>query len=553
MNELHVIPRLPGKELFHGIDPSHPYDAPIWGLSEDIEVDHITYSLYVPSRQFVWQPAVIVLLPNGSKSTAFAFSAIGREWIDASEKHKFSVAFLEAPGGSWNTDGKGERDDVATVATMYAHIRDTSLNCRLPFSADKSSVFLVGYGEGASMALAAGAGETSLFPAVAAIDSSGSSAEYLAALDSSRCYPFPGDGLTQKEEAGVKNASLPMPLFIAGGNDGIAFDFYAKKNLCAGWPPRRIMKRTEGKINPATLWTSFLSRYTRPVGRPGGHLLETLNFSSARWHETVETFEGKERRYITYVPSEYCRKVPVPLVMVLHGYTASMYAIASESRWSDLAERFGFIVVFPQAYPNILLRKKRQAAGEAKLPLPTWNSPNIYELAEGSTDDRAFLHHVVEETESNYAIDLSRLYCTGHSNGCAMILDLISYDPDLFAAVAPVGYPVPGTAENVHGRIPVWTLSGQWDILGMETVPGSPISPCIEYWTEFLDISHSVPEHEAKDIYVSTTWRDNKGVPLFRFTGISGTSHAYWAEESRIIWEDWFSHFKRDGGKIVYA
>ena len=49
---------------------------------------------------------------------------------------------------------------------------------------------------------------------------------------------------------------------------------------------------------------------------------------------------------MVYVPSTYTGSKKVPLVLVMHGYTASMYAIAEESRWYDVAEQNGFIVVF---------------------------------------------------------------------------------------------------------------------------------------------------------------------------------------------------------------
>ena len=51
---------------------------------------------------------------------------------------------------------------------------------------------------------------------------------------------------------------------------------------------------------------------------------------------------------MVYVPSTYTGSKKVPLVLVMHGYTASMYAIAEESRWYDVAEQNGFIVVFAQ-------------------------------------------------------------------------------------------------------------------------------------------------------------------------------------------------------------
>lgn len=63
----------------------------------------------------------------------------------------------------------------------------------------------------------------------------------------------------------------------------------------------------------------------------------------------------------------------MPLVLVMHGYTASMYAIAEESRWYEVAEQNGFIVVFAQGLvrPADLMGNIPTAMWLAG-PLPHW-------------------------------------------------------------------------------------------------------------------------------------------------------------------------------------
>ena len=64
----------------------------------------------------------------------------------------------------------------------------------------------------------------------------------------------------------------------------------------------------------------------------------------------------------------------MPLVLVMHGYTASMYAIAEESRWYDVAEENGFIVVFAQGLV-------RPADAMGNIPTAMWLAGQFSALA----------------------------------------------------------------------------------------------------------------------------------------------------------------------------
>src|SRR5215831_10493545 len=56
---------------------------------------------------------------------------------------------------------------------------------------------------------------------------------------------------------------------------------------------------------------------------------------------------GITRRYLLYVPKTYNRSKPTALVISLHpGATWAAFEM-NTSRWNDLAEQYGFIVVYP--------------------------------------------------------------------------------------------------------------------------------------------------------------------------------------------------------------
>ncbi|PKO14322.1 MAG: hypothetical protein CVU39_14895 [Chloroflexi bacterium HGW-Chloroflexi-10] len=56
---------------------------------------------------------------------------------------------------------------------------------------------------------------------------------------------------------------------------------------------------------------------------------------------------GEMRKYLLYVPQSYDPAVPTPLIISVHGYAEWPAHQAQISRWNDLADEYGFIVVYP--------------------------------------------------------------------------------------------------------------------------------------------------------------------------------------------------------------
>ncbi|MBA3073867.1 MAG: hypothetical protein FP831_09745 [Anaerolineae bacterium] len=64
------------------------------------------------------------------------------------------------------------------------------------------------------------------------------------------------------------------------------------------------------------------------------------------------TSSGEYRSYQLYVPNSYNPKRPAPLVISLHGYSSKPSDMIYSSRWNDLADEEGLIVVYPLGYGN---------------------------------------------------------------------------------------------------------------------------------------------------------------------------------------------------------
>ncbi len=111
---------------------------------------------------------------------------------------------------------------------------------------------------------------------------------------------------------------------------------------------------------------------------------------------------------------------PLPLVMMLHGGTQDGADFAAATRLDGFADRFGFVVVYPE-----------QITSANPMRYWNWFSPNDQRLGTG---EPAILVDIVERIATAYPIDRSRIYVAGFSAGAAMAAVLAATYPDVFAA-----------------------------------------------------------------------------------------------------------------------
>ena len=131
---------------------------------------------------------------------------------------------------------------------------------------------------------------------------------------------------------------------------------------------------------------------------------------------------GIDRAFHLYVPPSYDRSTPAPLVISMHG--AGMRAVAHmhTSQWNRVADRHGFIVVYPSAIKG--------------------RGPLVWEFGDdrGATlIDVRFIADLIDHVAGAYNIDRTRIYANGLSNGGGMSFALSCTMSDRIAAVGLVG------------------------------------------------------------------------------------------------------------------
>lgn len=140
---------------------------------------------------------------------------------------------------------------------------------------------------------------------------------------------------------------------------------------------------------------------------------------------------GRMRTWIAYIPAK--QAAHPALVIALHGSmgTGEQAREVFGYDFDMLADRQGFIVVYPQGYEG------------------HWNDCKVkgpYAAKRENIDDVGFLHALVDRLASDHHIDPAHIYVTGISNGGSMSLCLAFRTPEFARAYAAVVASVPTPA-----------------------------------------------------------------------------------------------------------
>ena len=121
--------------------------------------------------------------------------------------------------------------------------------------------------------------------------------------------------------------------------------------------------------------------------------------------EVPSSIGPEDRPATVRVPGDYDPAGSYPLVVLLHGYTASGSVQEAYFGLRTAVNRLDFISVLPDGLVDSLGNRY-------------WNATDACCNVDGSrVDDVAYLTGLIDEAIDTYAIDPARVYLLGHSNG----------------------------------------------------------------------------------------------------------------------------------------
>jgi polyhydroxybutyrate depolymerase len=138
---------------------------------------------------------------------------------------------------------------------------------------------------------------------------------------------------------------------------------------------------------------------------------------------TTDFEAGGPRPVTVHVPSTYDPDIPTPLLILLHGYTASGALQNTYFGLAAVAEERGILYAYPDGTVDSM--------GDQ-----FWNATDTCCDFYGSgVDDVGYLLGLVDEIEAKVNVDPKRIYFAGHSNGGFMSYRLACEASDRIAAV----------------------------------------------------------------------------------------------------------------------
>jgi polyhydroxybutyrate depolymerase len=186
----------------------------------------------------------------------------------------------------------------------------------------------------------------------------------------------------------------------------------------------------------------------------------------------------EKRRYLVYTPPAYDSQPQkaFPVVFNFHGGGMTMAEQMLYTQMNHAADRHQFIVVYPLGIKN------------------DWNVGFGMSYLEGS-DDIGFTEALLAKLKQDYRVDGQRVYATGLSRGGFFTLRIAAELPQLFAAVASVGGPMPEPVVQHHAKpakVGVLLIHGTADkVVAYDGKPGGYLSAqdSYAYWLKRNDIS----------------------------------------------------------------
>lgn len=585
------------------LDMQHPIDnmnKGAWMQMADLGETLFPLYYYAPETSKICEKAIFIVLDSGVKAEDFLNES---GWLELADKKNVSLVLVENQEG-WATDAQA----VEKVARAFAICKT-----RRYYDFSWDIIDLVGYGEGATVAMKYNMSAPDGFAAVLLFGGEAMTEAYMNEMRS-----------TPSEDEGKMLSQIPCPVwrFVDEMTPALkaeveywkqannnADTVYASQYADYVYMPSYIWhglqfenqnisqtRVTVGKHVDGTgaafledLYDEFLWMYARHRGVGAQDVRYYVNPEDYGMDFYSAEVEGMVRTWYVYVPEKVKRSgEAAPLVLALAGRGGSYNTFASLTQWPQIANERGFICVFPMASFG-----RQVSNGIGNVPMWTGGSfqrggrstgggstgggstkgngtgagrtrgggtASSNAVAVPKVDDVAFIRYLIEDVKANYPIDGGRVYASGQSMGSMMAISLSVTLADVVTATASTCGALQASAlESPHYSeeyaCPAWLIYGEEDhtVGSYKISESASVKTCIEYYIQrygLTDVDHAQTYRSGP--YSHYVFTNEQDVPMFRYTVVDAMGHANTPNESYLMYDEFFSKFYRDEAGVLH-
>jgi poly(3-hydroxybutyrate) depolymerase/DNA-directed RNA polymerase subunit F len=302
-----------------------------------------------------------------------------------------------------------------------------------------------------------------------------------------------------------------------------------------------------------TIMIQFFNNFIRWKNAPDGTLKPYLSksdfYSSNRYQQNFVMVNDIKYDFFIYLPEGMDSEdvAGLPVVFSVHGRGEPAWIFATKNGWDKLAdETREFILVLPDSPQNIWLYDR---------------DSKVFSL-------------IIDKLYESYAIDKSRVYLTGFSNGGMITRQVGNHYPELFAAISPWNAPFHDGFDEILSKgyeLPCFICAGDndekvtWEDLNSLLQNMLKINNCEIREDSSYNLVKFIPDEirNVQNYYTKENkYTDGERFQTFLyhntacqtrvcFTLMKNMPHGAVYDESRAAWE-FLKHFRRiDGSKKI--
>jgi polyhydroxybutyrate depolymerase len=231
------------------------------------------------------------------------------------------------------------------------------------------------------------------------------------------------------------------------------------------------------------------------------------------------TVNGQKRIYFLFRPATLPAQRLAPLVIAMHGYTQTAVELESLTHFDQLAQKDGFVVVYPQGVQE------------------SWNAGTCCGAAQSEKlDDVAFIRQLIAQVVQEDNIDPKRIYAAGLSNGglmanrlaCDLAAEIVAIASVSGSLVTPCHPARSVSVLEIHGADdPELPIAGG-STAGLGTFP--PTMSVMSRWAR-LDACSPRPGVSQSGTTKMTRWTGCRGRTAVVLDTITGGGHEWFGSD----------------------